>query len=1411
MKITHIGTVDSSGGAAIVSRRLTELQRQGGHDSQLLVGTKGLDVPYSHAFPINPDTEKEALFKSQGLLDYHFRGSYTLPHHPLIKDADIINLHNLHGDYFNPASLEQITHTAPCVYTLHDMFSITGHCAHAFDCEKWKTGCGQCPDLNTYPPIIKDATATMWKDKKSIYEKSLMDIIVPSQWLKSKVEQGILSDKEIHLVYNGIDDNIFQPVRNSPIRQELGIPENSVVLGIVADNGLNNPYKGGRYLVEAIRELNKRYNNLTVLNIGAKTNDQFGIPNLITVPHIHNENTLSHLYSTLDLFIYPSLADNCPLVILEAMSCGVPIVSFNTGGIPELILDGESGILTEDKNTQSIVKSCSYLIEDSSLREKISQNARQRVTNHFSLRDQVSNYHKVYEEVILAYNKNRRGSSISFMSNITSSSSDTQHSLEEGEIFFAQGKVKEALEIFLHVCENQPSNDVAFCNAGVAFWELDQAIQSVEYFEKALGINPNNEAARLNLKDIKGLQKDLLDSDHIPHEKTQNEYSDFVESKNSDYQVSAIVSTWKSERFIEGKIQDLLKQSLGKKLEIVIIDSNSPENEKDIIHKYLPDHDNITFLRTTERETIYSAWNRAVKLAKGKFITNSNTDDRLKDNALEILANELLNTDDSVVLVYGNHFVTGYENQTFGKHIRTGYSIKPDYDPRLMLLGCHMGPMPMWKKEVHDKIGYFNPEMAAAGDYEFWCKVATKYKLKHVDEFIGLYLHNPSGIVNRDLDKCVREAQQVQFHYQSLLPHPGNAAYQPDYFYQPKSYKNKYVSIVMITYNRLDYTNKAIVSLSNRTKFPHTLTVVDNNSQDGSKEYLKTLKDKGFITNLILLDENVGVAKAANIGFSLTSDADYFLKYDNDIIVQSDTWLEDMVHTIDNIPEIGVLGYNFEPVSFPLVNVRGTPVRPKYEGNIGGALFMISKRIHHELGFFCEDYGLYGEEDADYGIRVIQAGYINAYMPNEDMGFHLPAGKAAVINQETFVAEDGLEEQKDREYRLWKDEERRKNLEANSPFHRNVWGYKNGASSLYQMNHFSRDYSRIFQLSFTDYVLDADGNANVIFSINRCIAEQNIKKAIDLCTQHLSEHAHFNILIDKLGLLSNFPSKQNSKVSILICCRDETHQLETYLGLFKQDNQYEDYEIMVADLSNSSGIETIIDQSSLNIHYHKLNNQINYPTAFNILSSKATGGLLAFGNINGVMHKNWISNLVKHTKQSAKIGILFCPTLSKDNLLISSNYNISGSFSEFSPLLPALPVNHPLSKNSINQIYVSKTFMVYKSSFEKIRGFDENIDHNYVLDLCLKYFEQGYINSVADNTYHIDFSNNPNFVTDQDSTYLSSKWDENLVSHACNIDSEIFSELDSYKQDWEKYSSALAGINNSKNEFYHLLANTMVY
>ncbi|MEG5232749.1 glycosyltransferase [Microcoleus sp. AT9b-C3] len=233
------------------------------------------------------------------------------------------------------------------------------------------------------------------------------------------------------------------------------------------------------------------------------------------------------------------------------------------------------------------------------------------------------------------------------------------------------------------------------------------------------------------------------------------------------YKVSAIISTYNSEKYIRGCLQDLVDQTLYKQgeLEIVIVDSASQQNEQSIVKEFQSKYQNIVYQRTPERETLYAAWNRAIKMSQAKYITNANTDDRHRCDALEVMAN-FLDTHPEVSLAYPDQLITTVPNDTFVTTQSNRHWNWPPYSYEQMKQGCCVGSQPMWRKSLHDKYGYFRSEFHCAGDYEFWLRIGSQGEnMALISEILGLYYFNPQGIEHGTPGRSGQETDRICDEY----------------------------------------------------------------------------------------------------------------------------------------------------------------------------------------------------------------------------------------------------------------------------------------------------------------------------------------------------------------------------------------------------------------------------------------------------------------------------------------------------------------------------------------------------------------------------------------------------------------------------------------------------------------------
>lgn len=229
--------------------------------------------------------------------------------------------------------------------------------------------------------------------------------------------------------------------------------------------------------------------------------------------------------------------------------------------------------------------------------------------------------------------------------------------------------------------------------------------------------------------------------------------------------VSAVISTYNSEKFIHGCIEDLLEQSLYKngELEIIVIDSCSQQNEKLIVKKFQKKYRNIIYKRTSVRESMYVAWNRGIKIANGLYITNANTDDRHHADSLKVQS-DYLDAHKNIDLVYTDCYVTDIENEKFHENNHKNRYFYPKYIGQESLLMYQFGIHPTWRKEIHKKIGFFPENISIAGDYWLNLQIASYCSAHHINKVLGLYLTRKEALSYKD-DRIIKETMLLRNEY----------------------------------------------------------------------------------------------------------------------------------------------------------------------------------------------------------------------------------------------------------------------------------------------------------------------------------------------------------------------------------------------------------------------------------------------------------------------------------------------------------------------------------------------------------------------------------------------------------------------------------------------------------------------
>ena len=287
-----------------------------------------------------------------GWLDVARIAPINLLQDSFFRQSKLIHLHNLHGSFFSYALLPALMKRKKVIWTLHDEQILTGHCSCTLGCDKWKTGCGNCPDLTIYPAMKVDKTKEMLVYKKKWLKEMNPIIVCPSRWLANRVKIAFPFLQKVHVISNGVDTNLFKPTEDRvELRKKLNLPVNAFLILFAAELSTKNPFKGGDLVNEIM--LDGLDENVFVVTVGGKT--QKSTSQHITFDYVRDENQMAELYGASDVLIYPTLADNLPLVVLEAMSSGLPVIASNIGGISEIIENNVDGYLIEDYRNKDCI------------------------------------------------------------------------------------------------------------------------------------------------------------------------------------------------------------------------------------------------------------------------------------------------------------------------------------------------------------------------------------------------------------------------------------------------------------------------------------------------------------------------------------------------------------------------------------------------------------------------------------------------------------------------------------------------------------------------------------------------------------------------------------------------------------------------------------------------------------------------------------------------------------------------------------------------------------------------------------------------------------------------------------------------------------------------------------------------
>lgn len=393
MKILEINTVCGKGSTGKIAVDMAEHAQKFGYEVCIAYGRDKTSYPNTYRVGTSKDinihvalsrvTDRQGCYSRQATIKLlKFMEEFQ---------PNVVHLHNLHGYYINFELLFEYLREKgiPTIWTLHDCWSFTGHCVH-FDwvgCDKWKHGCYECPQKRTYPSsyICDNSKRNYLEKRKTFSSLDNLTIITCSKWLERLVKESFLSNKKIQTIHNGIDLNKYHRIEDSDFRKKNRL-ENKIILLGVAD-GLDKQ-KGLYEYIKLAGRLSEEYK---VVLVGCDKNISREAPNILALSRTSNLEELLKIYSAADVFVNLTLSDNFPTVNLEALACGLPIITYNTGGSPESI-DETCGIVIPQHDIDSV-------IENLWKARKMSREACLRRSKKFDKSVSFDKYIKLYEKV----------------------------------------------------------------------------------------------------------------------------------------------------------------------------------------------------------------------------------------------------------------------------------------------------------------------------------------------------------------------------------------------------------------------------------------------------------------------------------------------------------------------------------------------------------------------------------------------------------------------------------------------------------------------------------------------------------------------------------------------------------------------------------------------------------------------------------------------------------------------------------------------------------------------------------------------------------------------------------------------------------------------------------------------------
>ena len=412
MKILAVNRSDREGGAARGAIRLLEgVRRQGGDATLYVQGRTG-----GHPFVVGPPAGPgKAISATRRLLEslifgLPFRKMQGLYGPAFLPDRLMARLTSLAPDLVHLHWVARMMRLetlgrfqVPLVWTLHDSWPFTGGCFLPGDCRRYREACGSCPVLGSSRDV--DLSRRVWQRKLQAWRNLNLTLIAPSRWMGERArESSLFGDRRVEVIPNGLDTTLFQPTDKRAARRDLSLPPDKKLILFGAKEALRDRNKGFHLLVQSLREIagSQGREAIELVVFGSSRPDP--PPDLGLKAHYlgwqDDDRTLALLYAAADVFILPSLQENLPYAVMEAMACGTPCVAFKQGGVPDLIDQQQNGYLARPFDPKDLTRGILWVLENHERQGDLAARARRKVVQEFALEKVAARHMELYRELL---------------------------------------------------------------------------------------------------------------------------------------------------------------------------------------------------------------------------------------------------------------------------------------------------------------------------------------------------------------------------------------------------------------------------------------------------------------------------------------------------------------------------------------------------------------------------------------------------------------------------------------------------------------------------------------------------------------------------------------------------------------------------------------------------------------------------------------------------------------------------------------------------------------------------------------------------------------------------------------------------------------------------------------------------